>query len=78
MSTKKTTSTLAGENTDLFVRASKTPMISPSDVIPSDPRLRVIGVLNPTFININGKRFLIVRVDERPSAMPMEKKGVTH
>ena len=34
---------------------------------PSDSRLVVIGVLNPSFFSIQRRRYLIVRVDERPS-----------
>ena len=51
---------------DICTRVSDEPLIKPIDVKPSDSRLEVIGVLNPTFINIGGSRHLIVRVDERP------------
>lgn len=69
MSTKKTKSTLSGEKSDLATRISNIPMLTPSDVSPSDPQLEVVGVLNPTFIETQGGKYLIVRVDERPSAM---------
>jgi predicted GH43/DUF377 family glycosyl hydrolase len=42
-------------------------MLTPSDVAPSDPQLEVFGVLNPTFFETKDGRYLIVRVDERPS-----------
>lgn len=68
MSTRKRTSTRSALCTDLCTRVSGEPIISPADVTPSDPRLQVIGVLNPAFVHTNGRRRLIVRVDERPVA----------
>jgi predicted GH43/DUF377 family glycosyl hydrolase len=62
----KIISTLPENITDICERISIEPLISPSDVIPSDPRLEVIGVLNPAFFLINGKPSLVVRIDERP------------
>lgn len=38
--------------------------------MPSDKRLQVIGVFNPTFFAIEGRRGLLVRVDERPRVDP--------
>lgn len=66
MSTQKQASTRLHGSKDLCTRVSNEPLLTPLDVSPSDPRLEVIGVLNPTFINIGASRHLIVRVDERP------------
>ena len=69
LSTKKAVSTLSEVPNDIATRVSDTPMIKPSDVPPSHSKLEVIGVLNPTFIEIQGKKYLITRVDERPSGI---------
>jgi beta-1,2-mannobiose phosphorylase / 1,2-beta-oligomannan phosphorylase len=70
MSVPKLHSTLSGEQRDLCQRVSPSPLLTPSDVYPSDPRLTVIGVLNPAFALIGGVPRLIVRVDERPAILP--------
>lgn len=75
MSTKKLSSTLSGSEQDISTRICDFPLLRPSDIVPSDPRLRVIGVLNPTFIKIGIKKYLIVRVDERPSNMNASKNN---
>lgn len=67
MSTKKNASTLSESVNDIATRVSDLPLIRPSDVTPSDPNLEVIGVLNPTFLEIGGGQYLITRVDERPT-----------
>lgn len=67
LSTQKLTSTRSSKATDLCARAVKKPILTPSDITPSHPELEVVGVLNPTFIELAGKRCLIARIDERPS-----------
>jgi predicted GH43/DUF377 family glycosyl hydrolase len=67
LSTKKSRSTLSGQGRDLARRISDVPMLKPSDVMPSDPNLDVVGVLNPTFFETQSGKYLIVRIDERPS-----------
>ena len=67
LSTKKLLSTIAEfPHRDIFKRASAAPLLTPAEVQPSDDRLKVIGVLNPTFFSFDGFRYLIIRVDERP------------
>lgn len=58
---------MSGQGRDLARRISDVPMLKPSDVMPSDPKLEVVGVLNPTFLETQGGKYLIVRIDERPS-----------
>ncbi len=67
MSTRKLFSTRSKEHTDLCTRISEKPLLRPSEIPPTDPRVEVIGVFNPAFINIGGIPYLIARVDERPS-----------
>ena len=66
LSTRKFKSTRSEETFDCFDRTSEDPLLKPTDIIASDPRLDVIGVLNPTFISLNNDRYLVIRVDERP------------
>lgn len=66
MTIPKLVSTLPEDIADICDRVTVKPLISPSDVVPSDPRLEVIGALNPAFIEIDGKPSLVVRIDERP------------
>ena len=77
MSTRKLSTTRSGESPDLCARVSERPLLTVADVIPSDPRLEVIGVLNPTFIAIEGRRYLIVRIDERPVAVSEQSRNMT-
>lgn len=66
MTTPKLESTRLGDLTDMCSRVSTEPLLTPENATPSDPRLVVIGVLNPAvWISAAGIR-LIVRVDERP------------
>lgn len=67
LSTRKLVSTRSAHFRDICTRAFEKPLLTPADITPSDPRLQVIGVLNPTFIEFGGRRHLIVRVDERPA-----------
>lgn len=60
-------SSRSAQSRDICTRVFEKPLLMPSDITPSDPQLRVIGVLNPTFIEFGGSRHLIVRVDERPA-----------
>ncbi len=76
MSTRKIVSTRSGDCRDLFVRISADPLLQPGLIAPSDSRLEVVGVLNPAFLETSSGRYLIVRVDERPSAAaPAEQLG---
>lgn len=59
---------MSGQGRDIARRISDVPMLKPSDVKPSDSKLEVVGVLNPTFLETRGRKYLIVRIDERPSA----------
>jgi len=76
LSTKKLNSTISGHPTpDVFRRVSERPLLSPNQIMPSDGKLSVIGVLNPTFFSANDRRYLIIRVDERPaSTEPFRRK----
>lgn len=62
----KLTSTLPKHIKDLGRRINDKPIITVADITPSDSRLYIVGVLNPTCININGNLKLIVRIDEAP------------
>lgn len=66
MTTPKLTSTRTDEPADLCRRVVGKPLLEPSDVAPTDPRLEVIGVFNPAVWLNRNKRILVVRVDERP------------
>lgn len=66
MSTCKLVTTRQHYIDDACIRYDNKPLIRPSDISAIDERLEVIGVLNPTFLNLNGRRLLIVRVDEKP------------
>jgi len=66
MSTPKIRSTRSPHGKDLSLRVSQVPLLLPLSASPSDPRLEVIGVFNPTFLRIRANRHLVVRVDERP------------
>jgi predicted GH43/DUF377 family glycosyl hydrolase len=78
LSTRKLISTRPADCRDICTRVSQYPLLMPSDITPSEPQLKVIGVLNPTFIEIGGSRHLIVRVDERPSTAASSIASVSH
>lgn len=64
LSTRKLISTRSSPGRDAAKRVSLDPILTPSDLPPSDPRLQVIGVFNPTFLAFENRRFILVRVDE--------------
>jgi beta-1,2-mannobiose phosphorylase / 1,2-beta-oligomannan phosphorylase len=66
LSTRKLKTTRSGHHSDLSRRISDKPIIGPIEIVPSDSRLQVIGVLNPTYLSFGGEDFLVFRVDERP------------
>lgn len=66
MTTPKLRSSRRGELIDPCSRFSSKPVLSPENVTPSDPRLKVIGVFNPGVWVTSDQVRLIVRVDERP------------
>jgi len=77
MSTRKAVSTRSAMYRDLCARPQQEPLIRPADVIPSDPRLQVVGVLNPAFVSLDDRRYLVVRVDERPLISASNHKGAS-
>ncbi len=66
MTVPKLYSTRLAHETDMCRRVSEQPLIRASDIVPSDPRLLVIGVFNPAFLTLDGRPALVVRIDERP------------
>lgn len=66
MTTPKLKSSRTGDLTDMCRRVSTKPLLTPKNVTPSDPRLKVIGVFNPAVWTSSARLRLIVRVDERP------------
>jgi predicted GH43/DUF377 family glycosyl hydrolase len=57
---------------DIARRFSQNPLLSPADLKPSIPGLRIACLLNPGVFRYGGKTWLIVRVAERPE----QKDGV--
>jgi len=51
-------------------RFSQNPLLSPGQVTPSRPRLKVECLLNPGVFRMDGKTYLLVRVAERPEQVP--------
>lgn len=51
---------------DLANRFKENPILSPKDLIPSQPQLEITCLLNPGVFEFDGKTWLIVRVAERP------------
>lgn len=41
-------------------------LLSPSDLEPSDPRMRVVGVFNPGVVEVEGRTAILARVVEQP------------
>ncbi len=55
------------------VRAPANPILSPRDVPPSRPDFEVIGVFNPGVLVSDGETHLLLRVAERPRAIPPDE-----
>jgi len=66
---------------DLAQRFSQNPLLSPSQVTPSQPGLKVECLLNPGVFQLEGKTHLLIRTAERPQApvgevhVPMMENG---
>ena len=54
--------------TDLARRFSQNPLLSPNQVAPSGPGLKVECLLNPGVFAYEGKTYLLIRTAERPEA----------
>jgi predicted GH43/DUF377 family glycosyl hydrolase len=55
---------------DLARRFSQNPLLSPNQVAPSDPGLKVECLLNPGVFRHEGKIYLLIRTAERPEVQP--------
>lgn len=55
---------------DLAKRSLRNPLLKPSDLKPSHPKLEITCLLNPGAFRFDGKTWLIVRVAERPTQTP--------
>jgi len=64
MSSYKSRSTRDGRCQDICARVTATPLLQPGDLLPSDSNSKVVGVLNPTVVLDERRRYLIFRVDE--------------
>ena len=55
---------------DLAKRFPQNPILSPADIQPSEPGMRVECLLNPGVFRFNGQTCLLLRVAERPEQKP--------
>lgn len=64
MSNQKIHSTRGGIDDVTSVAVERRLLIHPSALVASDPKLTVVGVLNPGFVDLGFRKLLVVRVDE--------------
>ncbi len=55
---------------DLTHRFSENPILTPKDILPSQPDMKIECVLNPGAFMFGGKTWLLLRVAERPAQKP--------
>ncbi|RAJ80312.1 putative GH43/DUF377 family glycosyl hydrolase [Chitinophaga dinghuensis] len=56
--------------TDIARRFPQNPLLRPADIVPSQPGLEVVCLLNPGVFRYQGKTWLAIRVAERPPQLP--------
>jgi predicted GH43/DUF377 family glycosyl hydrolase len=54
-------------------RAAANPILTPSNVAPSRPDFRVVGVFNPGVIRVSDETVLLLRVAEAPCGIPADE-----
>ena len=60
-------------NIPALLRAAANPILTPSDVAPSRPDFRVVGVFNPGVIRVSDETVLLLRVAEAPCGIPADE-----
>src|SRR5690349_21162834 len=67
MSTIKLKTTRAFSHLHTRLQKKKREILDPGDIIPSNPSLSCLGVLNPAILSHQGRTYLLFRVDEYAS-----------